>query len=138
MCSDNGKLILIYMLHAEAFQLTVWHSCRMVNFLEPQGVVPQALTLFGGVRFIAWHLWRWGPMHFWECRTRLGSRPAPGPTLKKALYTLVRWWVGQQILLDQPLLCAEDFQLSSIRVRWLISQSLRGPSPPGFNPLRRG
>ncbi len=28
------------LLRAEAFQQTVWHSCRMVNFLKPQGTVP--------------------------------------------------------------------------------------------------
>ena len=54
---------------------------------EPQGTVPQVLTLSGGARFIAWLLrrpflrgcWR-GPRHLWECLACLGYGPAPGPT----------------------------------------------------------
>ena len=56
-----------------------------------RGVVPQALTLLGGVRFIAWCLRRpflgecqRGPRHFWECRVRLVYGPAR-TNLKKAL-----------------------------------------------------
>ena len=61
-------------------------------FPEPQGTVPQTLTLLGGAGFIAWRLkhpflgkcWR-GLVHFWKCRARLGYRPALGITLEKAL-----------------------------------------------------
>ena len=67
------------------------------TYLEPQGAVSLALTLLGGVRFIAWRLrhhllgeCRRGPSHFWECRTRLGYGPAPRPTLKRPCATLVR------------------------------------------------
>ena len=48
-----------------------------------------ALTLFGGVWLIAWRpSWgecRQGPRYFSKCWTRVGSGPAPGAALKKAL-----------------------------------------------------
>ena len=67
-------------------------------FLEPQaGAVPQALTLFGGVRLIAWHLrhpalreCRRGLRYFWKCRARLGHSPVPGPALKRPCAILIR------------------------------------------------
>ena len=53
---------------------------------------PQALTLFGGVGFIARRLrgpflgeCRRGLRHFWKCRARVGYASAPEPTLKNAL-----------------------------------------------------
>ena len=57
----------------------------------------QALTLFGGVGFIAWCLrclslgecWR-GPRHFWKCWVRVNYGPAPRPSLKKPCAILVR------------------------------------------------
>ena len=61
-------------------------------FLEPQEAVPQALTLLGRARFIAWRL-RFplfmgiltGVKQFWECRACLGYGPVPRSTLSKAL-----------------------------------------------------
>ena len=65
--------------------------------LASAGGVPQTLTLFGGVRFIAWLMrfpslgeCRRGPRHFWDCRTRLGYGPSTGPTKKRPCATLVR------------------------------------------------
>ena len=61
-----------------------WQSV-MTGILEPQGAVPHALTLLGGVRFIAWYLrcpflgeCRRVSRHFWDCRTRLGYGPTTG------------------------------------------------------------
>ena len=56
-------------------------------FLSFRGLSHQALTLFEGARFIAWHqrclflgeYWR-GLRHFWSCQVCLGYGPAPGPT----------------------------------------------------------
>ena len=74
-------------LRAEVFQQTVWHSCRIVNFLEPQGAVPQVLNLHRGVRFIAWRLGhpslgecQRSLRHFWSRWMRVGFGPASGPT----------------------------------------------------------
>ena len=79
----------------------------------------QALTLLGGVRYIAWIL-RWPflqecrrvPRHFWECWTRLAYDPAVGPTLKKALCHThhfggtedkYRWLLSRKLFkLDEP------------------------------------
>ena len=68
-----------------------------------RGPSPQALTLFGGVGFIARRLRRpekgnadEGPRHFWNCLSRLGFGPATGPTLKTALCH-IRTLVGRRI-----------------------------------------
>ena len=52
--------------------------------LRASGGRPQALTYFGGVSFITWHLrhpslgeCRWSPRHFGDCRARQGFGPAP-------------------------------------------------------------
>ena len=65
--------------------------------LSLRGPSHQALTLFGGVRLIAWRLrhpslWecRRGPRHFWECQACLGSGLALGPTLKRPCAILIR------------------------------------------------
>ena len=54
----------------------------------------QALTFFGGARFIAWRLrrlflgeCRLGPRHFWNCCAFLGYGPAPDPPKKALCYT---------------------------------------------------
>ena len=78
---------------------TVWHKFRLADIhvgrfetgiLEPQGAVPQVLTLLG--RFIAGCLKRpfllecwWGPRHFCARQACLGNGPALRPHLKKAL-----------------------------------------------------
>ena len=72
----------------------------------------QALTLFGGVGFIAWRLrcpslgeCRWGPRHFWDCWTHVGFSPVPRPTKKKDLLPHVyAWWGVWQIPLLLSLL----------------------------------
>ena len=68
---------------------------------------PQALTLLGGVRFIAWRLrrpflgeWRRGPRHLWECRGCLGYGPAPWPTVKRPCATLVHLVEGATNTVD--------------------------------------
>ena len=78
----------------------------LTGILEPQGAVPQALTLLGGARFIAWRLrppflgeCRRGPRHFWECRAYLGYCPAPGPT-KKWLCAILVQLVGRKTNTD--------------------------------------
>ena len=55
-----------------------------------QGPFPQALTLFGGVRLITWHLrhpslaeCRRDPQYFSKFRTRVDCGPAPRTTLKR-------------------------------------------------------
>ena len=65
--------------------------------LEPQGAVPQTLTLSGGDRFIAWCFrrpfleeCRWAPRHFWECRVYMGYGTVPGPIFKKPCAALVQ------------------------------------------------
>ena len=67
-----------------------WLSGIRVGWLDSsylRGQSPQVLTLFGGVRFIAWCLrrpflreCRQGLRHFWSHWTRLGHSPAPRPT----------------------------------------------------------
>ena len=61
-------------------------------FLEPYGAVPQALTLTGGVSFIAWRprrlfleVCRRGPMNFLGMLDVSGLQPCVGPTLKEIL-----------------------------------------------------
>ena len=59
---------------------------------KPRGLSLQALTFFGGARFIArclrhlflWKCWQ-SLKHFWSHRLYLGNGLAPGPTLKKTL-----------------------------------------------------
>ena len=65
-------------------------SCMLrPALLEPQGAVPQALTLSGGARFIAWRSFlrkcQQGLKHFWECQVCLSYGPVLRPTLKKVL-----------------------------------------------------
>ena len=62
-----------------------------------RGPSPQALTLFRGVRLIAWRPrrpslgeGRWSPRYFWKCRARVGFSLAPGPTLKRPCAVLAR------------------------------------------------
>ena len=69
-----------------------WVCLITGHTLSLRGPSSQALTLFGGVRFIAWRLrhpflgeCQWGPRHFGDCQACLGYGPAAGPTLKKAL-----------------------------------------------------
>ena len=59
------------------------------DFLRPQGAIPQAFTPFGGY-CLAPEVpqkgeCRRGRRYFWPGRTRVGSGPATGPTLKTAL-----------------------------------------------------
>ena len=69
-----------------------WHR----RSLWPQGAVPQALTLFGGVRLISWSLrrpsfgeCRRGPWYIGKCWAWVGCGPVPGPTLKRPCAILV-------------------------------------------------
>ena len=71
--------------------------------LEPQGTVPQALTLYGGVGFIARCLsppfsgeCPRGSRCFWNRRACVGFDPAPGPTLKRPCAIFV-WLMGRTI-----------------------------------------
>ena len=121
-----------------------WQSGICVRWsisLSLRGPSPQALTLMGGVRFIAWHLRRpsWGecqrgPRHFWKCRTHLGSGSAPRPTLKKALcHTCPFGEEVKKYYLINPCFVQRLFsRLSGICAGWLISWSLfRGmPTDP--------
>ena len=98
----TGKLDQL-LLHAEAFQLTLWHSCRMINFLEPQGAVPPGFNPL-------WRGWVYRPAPeaplfrgmptgseaFLELPLVLGFGPATGPTLKTALCH-IRTLVGRRI-----------------------------------------
>ena len=68
----------------------VWFVSGLTS--NHRGGVLQALTLLGGVRFIAWRLT--GHEAFWSRRTFLSYRPAPRPILKRPCATLVRM-VGQ-------------------------------------------
>ena len=118
-----------------------WMSAIRVEWLissSLRGPFPQVLTLLGGVRFIAWRLrrpssgkCRLGPRYFWSRWARVGSCPAPGPTLKTPCATLARL-VGRSTntaWLDTAL-CRGFFSwVSGIHVGWLISSSLRGQSP---------
>ena len=68
-----------------------------------RGPSPQALTLFGGVRFITWRRGRpylgecrRGQRHFREFRARVGYGPALGSTLKRPCAILFRL-VGRPI-----------------------------------------
>ena len=77
--------------------LVSWHWCRAHQDRHPLcsggvssrlgGGIPQALTLFGGARFITWCLrrlflggYRWVPRHFWNHQAWLGYGPTPGPS----------------------------------------------------------
>ena len=52
---------------------------------------PQALTLLGGFRLIAWYMrHRRGPRYFEECQALLSYLPAPRPTFKRPCITLAR------------------------------------------------
>ena len=94
-----------------------WLSDVRVGWLDSsslRGPSPQALTLMGGARFNAWCLkrpslreCRRGLRCFWECPTRLGPGPTPGPTLKKALCH-TRTFGGTED--NQLLLRSEAFQ----------------------------
>ena len=62
-----------------------------------RGPYPKALTLFGGVKLIAWRLrrpslgeCRRGLRYFSKCRARVGCGPAPGPNLKRPCAILIR------------------------------------------------
>ena len=77
-----------------------WRRFTLTGTLEAQGAVLQALTLFKGVRFIAWHpFWREcrrDPRHFWECRACLYYSPAPGPTWRRpCAIPPTGWWDGR-------------------------------------------
>ena len=63
-----------------------WQSV-MTGILEPQGAVPQALILFGGVGFIAWRLRRMptGSEAFLELPGVSGLQPCAWTHQKKAL-----------------------------------------------------
>ena len=68
--------------------------------LKPQGAVPQALTLPGGVRFIALcqrcpflRECRRGSRHFWNHRAYLGNGPEPGFHNKKKAFCHTRAYV---------------------------------------------
>ena len=160
MCYDTGKLIcLICMSVRESLYKSLpennrgawltpascrgffsWLSDIRVGWLissSLRGPSPQALTLMGGARFIAWRQRRLslgecrrGLRHFWSRRARVDSGPAPGPTLKKALCH-TRPVSGTE---DKYRLISSCFEqrlfswLSGIRVGWLISSSLRAPS----------
>ena len=67
---------------------TVWSGVsHHWIYLWPQGTVPsQALTLLGGVRFIAWHLWCPKKGNANGARGIFCLADASGPTLKTALY----------------------------------------------------
>ena len=71
-----------------------------LEILLALGGHPQALTLFGGVRLIAWRLRRlsFGECRgiFAKCRARMGCGPAPGPTLKRPCAVFLRL-VGRMI-----------------------------------------
>ena len=89
---------LYYCLTSTCFRCSSAYLHRCISWLTTQlrvtmlhsslrGSSPQALTLLRGVGFIAWRLrllslgeCQQGPRHFWNCRTRLGYGPAPGPT----------------------------------------------------------
>ena len=96
--------------------------------LEPQGAVPQTLTLSGGDRFIAWCFrrpfleeCRWAPRHFWECRVYMGYGTVPGPILKKALCR-TRPVGGMYDKYQQDLwivLRSDSFSLCTVRFMWL-------------------
>ena len=65
--------------------------------LEPQGVVPQALTLLGEARFIylfpevlLFREYRLSLRHFWSHQACLSKGPAPRPTFKRHCAKLVR------------------------------------------------
>ena len=128
-----------------------------------RGPSPQALTLFGGVGFIARRLrppWkgecRRGPRHFWKLPLVLGFGPATGPTLKTALCH-IRTLVGRRIntarlarfFLDDAALCpvvghsrptvvASCTVILGVFHHWIHHLWPQGAVPPGFNPLRRG
>ena len=105
------------------FQLTVWHLCRIVNFLEPQ-----VLTLLAGVRSIAWslrHPFQGNVRRVWASVLR------PVPPKKRPCAPLIRLMER----LTNTSLISHFFELrlfnrlSGIRVGWLIFSSLWGPSP---------
>ena len=97
---------------------------RHLRSLWPQGSIPQALTLIGRVRLIAWCMRRpslgecqRGPGYFSKCRARVGCGPAPGPTLKRPCAIIIRL-VGQKTntVTKYPILailrCIIDFALT--------------------------
>ena len=79
--------------HTSMSAARIWSGVsNLWTYLEPQGAVPQALTLLGGIRFIAWRLRRHcleecrrGSRHFGECPVACGLRPCAQTHLKKTL-----------------------------------------------------
>ena len=83
--------------------LVQWQSVEvaLTIILEPQRVIPQALTLHGGDRFFAWRLkhpfireCRQGPKHFWSRWVCLGwvcLGPASDPPKKALCRSPLTW-----------------------------------------------
>ena len=115
------------LLPAEAFQQTVWHSCRMVNFLEPQGAVPPGFNPLGrgSIYCLATEapLFRGMPT---EPEAFLGMPDASGPLpctwthLKKALrHTCpLRGAVNKYRSISLCFMQRPFSRLSGIRVGW--------------------
>ena len=129
------------------FQLIVWHSCQMVNFLEPQGAVTpgfnalrrgKVYSLVPEAPFLG--ECRRGPRHFWSRQTRVVYGLAPRPTSKMALSDTCPFGeVVNKYRLINPCSVQRLFQLTV----WHSCQMInflepQGSVPPGFNPLRRG